>query len=96
MPKIKFSSDFLKERRLRLGFEPYQVAKLVGIKQDTYRQLECRGEIPERHLPKLAIALQVTENELKAEKVAVMMEAMLGISKSETHGFINKVLRGNA
>ena len=96
MPKLKFSSDFLKERRLRLGFEPHEVADMVGVQWETYRQWECRGEIPEAHLPKLAIALQIPETELKAEKVAVMVEAMLGISKQETHGFISRALRGNA
>ena len=94
MAKIKFSSDFLKTRRTRLGFEPYQVAALVGVKKDTYRQWECRGEIPEEHLPRLAFALRVPESELKAEKLAVMVEAILGIPRAETHGFINKALRG--
>ncbi len=96
MPKIKFSSNFLQERRIRLGFEPCEVARLVGVKLDTYRQWECRGEIPEKHLPQLAAALQIPENELKAEKVAVLVEAMLGIPRQETHGFINRMLRGNA
>ena len=96
MPKIKFSSDFLKERRIRLGFQPFEVAELVGVRKDTYRQWECRGEIPEVHLTKLAAALQIPENELKAEKVAVVVEAMLGIPRAETHGFISKALRGNS
>ncbi|MFA6446217.1 MAG: helix-turn-helix transcriptional regulator [Candidatus Paceibacterota bacterium] len=95
MPKIKSPSDFLKERRIRLGFEPCEVATLVGVKMDTYRQWECRGEIPEKHLPELAVALQIPETELKAEKVAVMMKALLGIPKQETHGFINRALRIN-
>jgi hypothetical protein len=37
MPRIKFSSNIIKERRIRLGFEPCEVAKLVGVKMDTYR-----------------------------------------------------------
>jgi transcriptional regulator with XRE-family HTH domain len=92
-PKVKYPSPFLKERRTRLGLDPHEVAAMVNVPQCTYRQWECRGELPEAHFSKLATALQVSENELKAEKVAAMIQATLGISKEETHGFIAKALR---
>jgi hypothetical protein len=93
MPKIKFPSSFLKDRRIRLGLEPCQVAEIVDVPHGTYRQWECRGELPETYFPKLATALNVSENELRAEKVAAMVQSMFGIAKEETHGFIAKALR---
>lgn len=93
MPKVLFSSNFLKERRERLGLDSYEVATMTGIKKATYRQIECRGQLPEEHFEQLAKVLRVTVEELKAEKVAVVAEALLGIPKDETHGFIARSLR---
>ena len=93
MAKVIFPSSFLRERRIRLGLEPCEVAEKAGLTQETYRQIECRRQLPEEHFPKLAEALHVTVEELKAEKVAAMVEAMFGISKADTHGFIAKAIR---
>ena len=95
MAKVKFPSMFLKDRRCRLGLESVEVANKIGVPPGTYRQIECRGELPEDHFPRLAEALQVSVNELKAEKIATMIEATLGIRKEDTHAFIGKALRGN-
>lgn len=95
MAKVKFPSSFLKDRRGRLGLDSVEVANKIGISPEAYRQIECRGELPEDHFPRLAEALQVSVNELKAEKIATMIEAMLGIRKEETHAFIGKALRNN-
>src|SRR5579864_2888639 len=93
MAKVKYSSSLLRDRRMRLGFQPCEVAARVGVAQDTYRQWECRGQVPEDQLPKISAVLEISENELRAEKVAVMVEAMFGIPKTETHGFIAMTLR---
>ena len=90
MAKVVFPSSYLKERRVRLGLESCEVAKLAGLTEETYRQIECRGQLPEEHFPKLAAALQVTVYELKAEKAATILEAMLGIPKLETLEFIGR------
>ena len=76
-----------------MGLEPYQVANLAGLSHETYRQIEHRGQLPDEHLSSLAKALQVTEQELKAEKIATIVESMFGISKNETHGFIAKAAK---
>ena len=94
--KIKHPSTFLKDRRTRLGLEPYEVADLVGVPHGTYRQWECRGELPEAHFATLAAALKVSQQELKAEKVAVLAHALLGIAKEATHGFIARAVRETA
>ncbi len=91
--KIKFPSSFIKDRRNRLGFDSWEVAQKVDVAQETYRQWEHRGELPEAHFPKLAAALSITVNELKAEKIATLAQAMLGIPKEETHSFIARALR---
>jgi len=93
MAQVKYPSTFLADRRKRLGLEPFEVADKVGVPHGTYRQWECRGELPEHQFPQLAIALEVTENELKAEKVAAIVLAEFGIAKADTHGFIAKALR---
>lgn len=93
MAQVKYASPFLKERRTRLGLEPFEVADKVDVPHGTYRQWECRGELPEAHFVKLAEALGVTVNELKTEKVATIILAEFGISKADTHGFIAKALR---
>ncbi len=93
MAQVKYASPFLKERRMRLGLEPFEVADKIGVPHGTYRQWECRGELPEAHFAKLAEALGVTENELKTEKVAAIVLAEFGIAKADTHGFIAKALR---
>jgi len=93
MSQIKYPSSFIRDRRIRLGLASHEVAAKLGISQETYRQWEHRGELPESYFPKLAIALDVPENELKAEKVATMVQATLGIPKEDTHGFIAKALR---
>lgn len=93
MAKVKFPSSFLKDRRIRLGLEPCEVAERASVSKETYRQWECRGELPESYFSQLATALNVSENELKAEKVAVMAQAILGIPREDTHGFIAKALR---
>lgn len=91
MAKIAYPSTYLKERRVRLGLEPCDIAKLTGLNQEAYRQIECRGQLPEEHFSKLAAALQVTVEDLKAEKAATMMSAMLGIDKLAILEFIGKV-----
>lgn len=93
MAKVAFPSTFLRERRIELGLEPCEVAERARLSQELYRQIEHRGQLPEEHLPKLAAALEVTEDKLKAEKVAVMVEMMFGIPKNETHGFIARGVR---
>jgi transcriptional regulator with XRE-family HTH domain len=93
MAKVKYSSSLLRDRRMRLGYQPCEVADKLGIAQDTYRQWECRGQVPDSKLSELAAVLEITVNELRAEKVAVMVETMFGIPKTETHGFIAMALR---
>ena len=93
MAKVAFPSTFLREKRTELGLEPCEVAERSGLSQELYRQIEHRGQLPDEHLPKLAVALEVTVDKLKAEKVAAMVEVMFGIPKCETHGFIAKGIR---
>ena len=92
MSKVVSSTPFIKERRIELGLDSHEVARKAGLSPEVYRQIECRGQLPEAHLRKLAAVLGVTENKLRAEKIAVMAEAMLGIPKYETHGFIARQL----
>lgn len=92
---VKFKTDFLKRCRLRLGLEAWEVAKQSGINKATYRQIECRGQLPEEHFDILAPILRVSIEELKAEKVAAYAESLLGIEKDEMHGFIARQLRAN-
>ena len=93
MAKSKFPSSYLKERRVRLGLQPCEVAKATGLTLETYRQIECRGQLPEEHFEKLAITLNVTVNELKAEKAAVIIEGMFGVPKMKIVEFIAANLR---
>lgn len=93
MPKVVLSSSFLQERRIRIGLESHEVARAAGLKPATYRQIECRGQLPEEHFEALARVLNVPVDELRAEKVAVLAESLLGISKSEMHGFIARAIR---
>ena len=94
MPKnqIKYPTDFLRRRRLELGLEPCEVATLMGIRFDLYRQIECRGQIPEQHLEALSRALDVPQETLLAEKVAALAEGLLGIHKLKTHAFVKRSL----
>jgi transcriptional regulator with XRE-family HTH domain len=91
--KIAYPSVYLKERRTELGLEPCEVALRAGLSQELYRQIESRGQLPDDHLPKLAAALEVTEEKLKAEKVAAIVEAMFKIPRIETCGFIARAAR---
>lgn len=93
MPKTKFPSSYLKERRIRLGLQPCEVARATGLTLETYRQIEHRGQLPEEHFEKLAEALKVTVDELKTEKAAVLIEGMFGIPKMKTVEFIAAALR---
>lgn len=93
MPKVKYSSTLLRDRRMRMGLQPHEMAEKLGVTQEAYRQWECRGQVPEEHLASLARVLGISETELRAEKVAVLVETMFGIPKTETHGFIATALR---
>lgn len=93
MAKTAHSSTFLADRRKRLGKEPHEMAAAIGVSQEVYRAWECRGQLPQNHFEKIAPALGVTVQELKAEVVATLAYALLGVSKDETHGFIAKALR---
>lgn len=93
MPKVVFASSFLRDRRIRIGLESHEVARAAGLELGTYRQIECRGQLPEEHFEALATVLNVPIDELRAEKVAVVAESLLGIPKSEMHGFIARALR---
>ena len=91
--KVKYSTDFLRRRRKELGLEPCEVATLMGIKFDLYRQFECRGQIPEQHIETLSKALDVPKEKLLAEKLAAIAESLLGIPKLKTHAFVIRSLK---
>lgn len=94
MAKAKYSTPLLRDRRMRLGYEPHEVAAKIGVSSETYRQWECRGQVPpESYLASLSTVLEISENEFRAEKIAAMVEVMFGIPKTETHGFIATALR---
>ncbi len=92
----EFRTSFLRSRRIELGLEPCEVARLAGLSPNSYRQIECRGRLPEEHIPVLAAVLQVPEETLWAERFAVMLEATLGIPKGETRTFIARALHERA
>jgi transcriptional regulator with XRE-family HTH domain len=58
--KIKNCGSFLKERRKLLKLEQQEVSSAIGVKWETYRQWECRQQIPEKYLSKVATALRMS------------------------------------
>lgn len=93
MSKIKYPSSFLRGRRIMLGLEPCEVARACSLNEDTYRQIECRGQLPEQHFAVLSAALNVSVETLKAEKVATIAESLLGIDKRSIHDFVDQYLK---
>lgn len=86
--KIKNSSDFIKNRRNHLGLEQQDVAEQIGVPWGTYRQWECRGEIPNEHILAIAKVLRVSPLELLIEKTAPQIIELFKVTKEEFGAFI--------
>ncbi len=92
MPKTKYPSSFLRDRRTQLGLRQFEVAGKIGASYETYRQWESRGELPEACFQKISVALNVPEEELQMEKVAAIMKVKFKIPISNTRKFIARCL----
>ena len=88
--KMKYCTTFLKDRRTLLGLEQQAVAAAIGMTWQAYRQLECRGEIPERHIPQIAIALKVSVLDLLIAKWKPVFETTFGIEGDQVELFIRR------
>jgi transcriptional regulator with XRE-family HTH domain len=88
--KIKHPSQFLKNRRLHLNLDQQNVAEQIGINWDTYRQWECRGEIPDKYIPAIAKALRVSELDLLIEKTAPQIISIFSVTKEEFADFVRE------
>jgi len=86
--KIKHPSQFLKSRRLHLGLDQQKVAEQIGVNWDTYRQWECRGEIPDAYISAIAKVLRVSELDLLIEKTAPLVVAVFSVTKEEFSDFV--------
>lgn len=88
--KVKNCSAFLKERRKLLGLEQQDVASSIGVKWETYRQWEHRGQIPEKHLPRIAVVLRLSVLDLLIAKWKPLLETTFGIEPDTSELFIRK------
>ncbi len=92
MPKIKYPTSFLKDRRVELGLTQADIAFAIGVTRLALQKAEQRGELPEVHFKKLALILQVSTSNLYMEKTAPMIRAMFQIPKDSFRKFIEASL----
>jgi len=86
--QIKFPTSFIKRRRKELGLTSREVQQATGIQKWAYQKLEQRGEIPEGHIPALALALDVSQTQLWIEKLAPMIQDVFSIDKRNFTAFV--------
>ena len=88
--KVKNDSSFLKDRRTLLGLEQQAVAASIGVKWEAYRQWEHRGQIPDEHLPQIAVVLKVSVLDLLIAKYKPLIGTTFKIDPDAIELFIRK------
>jgi transcriptional regulator with XRE-family HTH domain len=61
------SSQTIKQRRARLGLTQHQIAKMLGVSQQTIARWESGGDVPSKYLKDLAIILVCRVSDLVGE-----------------------------
>ncbi len=85
---IKFPSFFIREKRKELELSRDQVRNVLGVSDWAYQKLEQRGEIPEKHIPALAEALNVSQTTLWIKKLAPVVHKIFSISEKDFEDFV--------
>lgn len=57
----KAFTDRTKQARIACGLTQAEIATILGITQDTYKQYEMRTMLPHRYVPAFCAATRVTE-----------------------------------
>lgn len=88
--KTKQPSSFLKDRRELLGLDQQVVASEIGVQWDTYRQWECRGQIPENNISDIARVLRVSELDLLIAKYKPLLVQVFGLEPDALEIFLRR------